>query len=93
MAGPRAAAPLADNEAWQWPSRACCRVAPENWAPRVLAPKARLPSLILSLSRPLLTRSPSPARRFFETFSYLPPLSDADLLKQVNYLIKNKVSL
>jgi len=29
-----------------------------------------------------------PPRRFFETFSYLPPLSDAEILKQVQYLLK-----
>ena len=33
---------------------------------------------------------PRPPYRFFETFSYLPPLSDAELLKQVQYLISNK---
>ena len=27
--------------------------------------------------------------RFFETFSYLPPLSDADIAKQVDYITRN----
>jgi len=30
----------------------------------------------------------SQGNKFFETFSYLPPLTDADILKQVQYLIK-----
>ena len=32
--------------------------------------------------------SPRRARRYFETFSYLPPLTDAEILKQVQYLLK-----
>lgn len=31
----------------------------------------------------------SQGNKFFETFSYLPALSDADILKQVQYLLKN----
>jgi ribulose-bisphosphate carboxylase small chain len=27
--------------------------------------------------------------RFFETFSYLPPLSDAEVAKQVDYITRN----
>ena len=30
----------------------------------------------------------SPPRRYFETFSYLPPLTDAELAKQVEYLVR-----
>jgi ribulose-bisphosphate carboxylase small chain len=30
-----------------------------------------------------------PPPRFFETFSYLPPLTDAEVLKQVQYLLRN----
>ena len=30
------------------------------------------------------------APRFFETFSFLPPMDDAQLMKQITYMIKNK---
>jgi Ribulose bisphosphate carboxylase, small chain len=30
-----------------------------------------------------------PSHRFFETFSYLPPLSDGEIAKQVDYIVKN----
>jgi len=40
-------------------------------------------SLSSSSSQPLLIK------RFFETFSYLPPLSDADTAKQVDYITRN----
>ena len=35
------------------------------------------------------TPPPQPPQRFFETFSYLPPLSDADIAKQVDYVTRN----
>ena len=37
----------------------------------------------------LLSLSSHPHSRMFETFSFLPPLSDADLAKQVQYLLNN----
>ncbi len=36
--------------------------------------------------------SPPARPRFFETFSYLPPLTDAEILKQVQYLLKINAS-
>ena len=43
---------------------------------------------------PSLSPTPPPPppllpQRFFETFSYLPPLSDADIAKQVDYITRN----
>ena len=35
------------------------------------------------------TPPPPPQKRFFETFSYLPPLSDAEIAKQVDYVTRN----
>jgi len=56
-------------------------VAPPR-APRA-RPRARAPPDACS----------PPARpRFFETFSYLPPLTDAEILKQVQYLLKINAS-
>jgi hypothetical protein len=33
---------------------------------------------------------PSAPRRMFETFSFLPPLSDREIAKQVDYMINNR---
>ena len=38
---------------------------------------------------PSFFSSSTNANRMFETFSFLPPLSDADLTKQVQYLLNN----
>jgi len=46
------------------------------------SPRSPLPSLFLPPPPPQLLR-------FFETFSYLPPLSDADIAKQVDYITRN----
>ena len=37
---------------------------------------------------PFPPRPPSPLR-FFETFSYLPPLDDAAVARQVDYITRN----
>lgn len=45
------------------------------------------------LASPFLTGRPRSLPillRFFETFSYLPPLTDAEIAKQVQYLLRNK---
>ena len=52
---------------------------------QTLPPKNR----IRNKKYPILTAEPPPSPRFFETFSFLPPLSDQEVARQVQYLLNN----
>lgn len=79
--GPAAASAGACRAARAGALRVCAVVAAAGRTPR--PPPLRPPAHIGP------TPSPRPRPRFFETFSYLPPLNDEQISRQVDYIVNN----
>ena len=73
--------------------RAHARAGPGRGSPTRRTPVLSRPYLRITRIRnekyPILTAEPPPSPRFFETFSFLPPLSDQEVARQVQYLLNN----
>ena len=63
------------------------RLGPDKGRP---SPSAIIPCFFAAREHPLTSARPSASSsRFFETFSFLPPLSDQEIARQVQYLLNN----